>query len=158
MKAWGLFRWMASLLVCQLAGALGSLFTAPAIPGWYAGLVNPSFSPPNWVFAPVWTALFLLMGVALALVWQRKGHPEAPAALRWFAIQWMLNVLWSIAFFGLHSPLLGLVDIVALWVAIVVTILRFRRISRPAAWLLAPYIAWVSFALILNAAQWWLNR
>lgn len=158
MKAWGLFRWMASLLVCQLAGALGSLFTAPAIPGWYAGLVKPSFSPPNWVFAPVWTALFLLMGVALAVVWQRKDHPEAPAALRWFAIQWMLNVLWSVAFFGLHSPLLGLVDIVVLWVAIVVTILRFRRISRPAAWLLAPYIAWVSFALILNAAQWWLNR
>lgn len=158
MKAWGLFRWIASLLVCQLAGALGSLFTAPAIPGWYAGLVKPSFSPPNWVFAPVWTALFLLMGVALAVVWQRKDHPEAPAALRWFAIQWMLNVLWSVAFFGLHSPLLGLVDIVVLWVAIVVTILRFRRISRPAAWLLAPYIAWVSFALILNAAQWWLNR
>ena len=158
MKAGGLFRWIASLLVCQLAGALGSLFTAPAIPGWYAGLVKPSFSPPNWVFAPVWTALFLLMGVALAVVWQRKDHPEAPAALRWFAIQWMLNVLWSVAFFGLHSPLLGLVDIVVLWVAIVVTILRFRRISRPAAWLLAPYIAWVSFALILNAAQWWLNR
>lgn len=158
MTATRVLRFIIALLVCQLAGVLGSLFTVPAIPGWYAGLVKPFFKPPNWLFAPVWTALFLLMGIALALVWRRKDHPEAPSALRWFAIQWLLNVLWSVAFFGLHSPMLGLVDIVLLWAAIAMTIQRFRRISRPAAWLLAPYMAWVSFALILNAALWWLNR
>lgn len=151
-------KFAGGILICQAAGAVGALFTVPAISGWYAGLSRPSFAPPSGVFGPVWTVLFLLMGIALALVWRRMDHPGTPAALRWFAIQWLLNVLWSVAFFGLRSPLLGLLDIALLWPAIVVTILHFGRVSRPAAWLLAPYIAWVSFAVVLNAAYWALNR
>lgn len=153
-----ILKFLASLLICQLAGMLGAIFTVQAIPSWYATLNRPAIAPPNGVFAPVWTTLFLLMGLALFLVWRRTADPGAPAALRAFAIQWLLNVLWSVAFFGLHSPLLGLIEIVALWAAIVLTIVRFARVSRPAAWLLAPYIAWVSFAVVLNASYWALNR
>ena len=98
------------------------MFTIPAIPGWYAGLNKPLFTPPDAVFAPVWTLLFLLMGIALALVWIRTDHPDAPFALRWFAIQWLLNVSWSAVFFGLESPGLGLIVILLLWVAIARTL------------------------------------
>ncbi len=153
-----ILKLVASLLICQFAGALGAIFTVRSVQGWYTTLNRPPFAPPSGVFAPVWTTLFVLMGIALFMVWRRAGHPGAPAALRVFAIQWLLNVLWSVAFFGLQSPLLGLIDIVALWGMIVLTIVRFARVSRPAAWLLAPYIAWVSFAIVLNASYWVLNR
>ncbi|MCE9644074.1 tryptophan-rich sensory protein [Candidatus Parcubacteria bacterium] len=141
--------------LAQGAGILGSLFTAPSIGTWYATLVRPELSPPNWVFAPVWTTLFLLMGIAAFLVWRqgRKGR----VALGIFLLQLVLNTLWSILFFGLQSPGAALVDIVFLWLAIVATIIAFARVSTPAAWLLAPYIAWVSFAAYLNYAIWTLN-
>lgn len=146
------------ILISQAAGLVGSLFTTPAIPGWYASLDKPEFSPPNWVFAPVWTTLYLLMGIAAFLVWHRGGPSSAVRrALAVFWVQLALNAAWSILFFGLRSPLLGLIGIAALWLAIVVTIARFAPLSRLAAWLLAPYLAWVSFAALLNFEIYRLN-
>lgn len=145
----------------QAAGLLGTIFTMPAIPGWYAGLVKPDFSPPNWVFGPVWTTLYLMMGIAAFLVWRRQsasGQPsKAGRALTAFWIQLALNSLWSIFFFGMKSPLLGLIDIVLLWLAIVWTMAEFKKVSPPAFWLLVPYLLWVSFATALNFAIFQLN-
>lgn len=151
-------RLVAAIILTNLAGIIGSLFTAPNIPGWYAGLVKPSLNPPSWVFAPVWTALFVLMGVSLFLLW-REGtdRPPVRAALLVFGLQLVLNLLWSALFFGLQSPLLGLIEILVLWLAIVATILLAYRVSRPAAYLLVPYLVWVSFATYLTWAIWTLN-
>ncbi len=141
-----------------LAGWVGSLATTPNIPTWYAGLVKPSFNPPNSIFPVVWTALYVLMGVAAWMAW-RKPAPDdhRRIALAAWVVQLVLNVLWSFAFFGARSPLAGLVVIAVLLVAIVVTILAFRRIDGRAALLLLPYLAWVGFATILNAAILALN-
>ncbi len=140
-----------SLVLPQLAGFIGSIFTASAIPGWYAGLEKPSFNPPNWIFGPVWTLLFLLMGISFYLIWNKglKGK-ESKIAVIIFAIQLALNALWSIIFFGFHSPGVALVEIIFLWIAILFTITTFSKISKTAAYLLLPYILWVSFAAILN--------
>jgi len=148
-----------SIVVCELAGLIGSLFTTPAIPGWYAGLTKPSFNPPSWVFAPVWTALYAMMGLAAWLVYD-KGfkRPEVKKALTVFAVQLLLNTLWSIVFFGAHQIFASVIVIVLLWAMILWTILVFRRISRAAAWLLVPYILWVSFASILTVSVYVLNR
>lgn len=144
--------------VFELAGIIGSIFTAPSINTWYALLAKPALSPPNWVFAPVWTILFALMGIAAFLVWRIGWHRrDVKAALVIFAGQLILNTLWSIIFFGLHSPGGALVEIIILWLAILATILAFARISKRAAWLLAPYILWVSFAFYLNYKLWLLN-
>jgi tryptophan-rich sensory protein len=135
------------------------VFTTPSIPGWYAGLVKPSFNPPNWVFAPVWTILYALMGLAAFLVYEkRSGRPEARKALAIFGIQLVLNALWSIVFFGAHQILGAAVVIVLLWAMILETILAFVKISRPAAYLLIPYFLWVSFATVLNISLYILNR
>ena len=151
-------RLVISLVVCQLAGFVGSLFTTPAIPTWYSTLQKPTFNPPNWLFAPVWTVLFLLMGIALFLVWRKGLQTQGVGiALIAFTIQLALNILWSILFFGLRSPLAGFVEIAVLWIAILVTILTFWRVSHLAAGLLIPYIVWVSFAAVLNAYLWRLN-
>jgi len=144
-----------SVLICLLAGFIGSIFTTPAITTWYAALQRPSFAPPNWVFFPVWTSLFIMMGISLFLVWQKKE--KKVIALYIFAAQLVLNVLWSVVFFGLRSPLLGLIEIIILWIAILATILSFMKISRTAGYLLIPYILWVSFAAILNFSIWRLN-
>jgi tryptophan-rich sensory protein len=147
-----------SIIICQLAGVIGSVFTTPAIPTWYAALVKPSFTPPNWVFAPVWTSLYLLMGVSAFLVWRRGiENPKVNLALRFFIIQLVLNSLWSVLFFGLKSPLLGFIEIIILWVFILLTILYFFRVSKIAGILLLPYILWVSFAAVLNFSLWRLN-
>ncbi len=148
-----------SIVLCLLAGFFGSLFTTPKIAGWYAGLAKPSFQPPASVFGPVWSVLYILMGVALFLVW-RKGFaaPGVRIALAGFFVQLVLNASWSYAFFGAESPLAGLVVVIALWLAIVATIALFAKVSRAAAWLLAPYVLWVSFAAVLNAAVCRLNR
>jgi len=150
---------IVAIVVCELAGIIGSLFTTPSIPGWYAGLVKPSFNPPAWVFAPVWTTLYAMMGLAAWLVYE-KGlkRPEVKKALAVFAAQLVLNTLWSIVFFGAHQLLGAVIVIVLLWAMILWTILLFRKISRPAAWLLVPYILWVSFASVLNVTIWVLNR
>ena len=149
---------IVSITICLFAGFLGSFFTIPAIPTWYATLTKPSFAPPNWLFFPVWTTLFVMMGISLYLVW-RKGleGQQIKKALVIFAVQLILNVLWSAAFFGLRSPLSGLIEISILWISIAFTIMIFMKISRTAGLLLIPYIIWVSFAAILNFMIWRLN-
>jgi tryptophan-rich sensory protein len=146
------------VVACVLLGAAGGLITAPQIETWYATLDKPGFTPPNWVFGPVWTLLYALQGVAAWLVWRAGLDRRAVrVALALFATQFALNVAWSPVFFGLESPALGLVVIVPLWVAIVATIAAAARVERRAAALLVPYLAWVSFATLLNYAIWTLN-
>jgi tryptophan-rich sensory protein len=142
---------IVAILACQIAGIVGSLFTSPSIPTWYATLKKPDFTPPNWVFAPAWTFLFVLMGVSAYLVWN-KGleNRKARIALLIFGIQLVLNALWSFLFFQLHSPLYAFFEIIILWLAIAITIFYFMRISKTAGLILFPYIIWVSFAAILN--------
>jgi translocator protein len=156
-------RDLSRLLICVgtvlLASAIGSFATVRAIPSWYKGLAKPSFNPPNWLFGPAWTVLYLLMAVAAWLVWKHGlGATGVKLALAVFLGQLVLNALWSILFFGLRSPLAGMVDIVAMWPAILATIVLFFRVSVIAGILLLPYIAWVSFAAVLNAAILRLNR
>lgn len=150
---------VVSIVACLAAGAIGSIFTRNAIPTWYATLEKPPFTPPSWLFAPVWTLLYILMGIAAFLVW-RKGleNRQVRIALIVFLIQLILNALWSVVFFALESPLSGLIVISILWVAILVTVIKFFKISRVASVLMWPYLLWVTFADILNASIWLLNR
>jgi benzodiazapine receptor len=149
---------VAAVVICEAAGVIGSIFTTPKIATWYQTLILPDFAPPSWVFGPVWITLYFLMGLALFLI-LREGQSGVPIRLPVciFAIQLALNVLWSFLFFGLESPLLGLVGIIILWCAILLTIWEFYRIAKPAAYLLIPYIVWVSVAAVLNYAIWTLN-
>ena len=150
---------VVAVVICELAGLIGSLFTRPSIPGWYAGLTKPSFNPPNGVFGPVWITLYALMGIAAWLVYDKRFEGAVvKRALSIFVAQLIVNVLWSIMFFGAHRILGGFVLIVALWVLIAAAIQAFWKISRPAAVLLVPYILWVSFATALNASLYVLNR
>ena len=154
-----LIKLIISIAICLLAGVLGSVFTTPAIPTWYATLIKPSFAPPNWVFFPVWTTLFIMMGISLFLVWQKGlDNGKVKNALYIFGVQLILNVLWSAVFFGLKSPLAGLIVISILWIFILFTILVFMKVSRTAALLLIPYILWVSFAAVINFFIWRLNN
>ncbi len=140
-----------SILVCQAAGFIGSIFTTPSIPTWYKKLKKPSFSPPNRVFAPVWITLYTLMGISLYLILREGlGNPQVQVGLGIFGIQLVLNVLWSFVFFGKKSILGGLVTIAVLWVAILLTIISFLNVSLLAGLLLVPYLLWSSFAAILN--------
>jgi len=153
-----------SILICQAAGILGSLFTAPNIQTWYASINKSALSPPNWIFAPVWTILFLLMGISLYFVWikskkirgkRQKSQVQAfnklkKSALIIFSVQIILNILWSAIFFGLHIIGIAYIELMLLWVFILITIIKFYKISKPAAYLLIPYILWVTFAAILN--------
>ncbi len=143
-----------SVFIPLFIGFIGAFFTAPSIATWYATLNKPPFSPPNWIFGPVWTILYVLMGASLYLVW-RKGLNKKPAFL--FGAQLLLNLLWSIIFFGLKSPRFAFAEIILLWGAIALTIIDFRKISHAAALLLIPYILWVSFAAALNYYVWILN-
>jgi len=149
---------IVALVISQLAGIIGAIFTTPAIDGWYAGIVKPALNPPSWIFGPVWTTLFVLMGIAAFLVWkQGLERRDVRIALGIFVGQLVLNTLWSIIFFSLQSPGGAFIEIIFLWLAILATIVTFAKISRPAAWLLVPYILWVSFASYLNYAIWMLN-
>lgn len=148
---------LAATVGCEVAGASGSLFTMPQITTWYALLQKPWFTPPNWVFGPVWTTLFLLMGVSLYLVLMERKKDGAQLALGLFTAQFALNVLWSVVFFGMRSPLYGLAVIIPLWVMILATILQFRKVDRNAALMLVPYICWVSVATALNYSVWAMN-
>jgi len=148
---------LTAVVLCEVVGSLPGVLTAPTVAEWYPTLTKPAFTPPSWVFGPVWTALFFLLGVALYLVWRDGRGEERRTALRLFAGQFALNVSWTLAFFGQRSPAAGLVVIVALLVGIVATIVAFDRIDRVAALLLVPYLLWVCFAAVLNAAIWWLN-
>lgn len=140
-----------SIGICLGVGVLGSIFTISSIPTWYVALNKPFFSPPNWVFGPVWTILYILMGISLYLVWIKRRVPAV------FWTQLLLNAIWSILFFGMKNPTLALVDIIALWVAIILTIKAFYKINILAAYLLIPYLAWASFATILNLSIVLLN-
>jgi len=152
-------RVVIAVLICELAGVVGGLFTRPSIPGWYAGLAKPSFNPPSAVFGPVWITLYALMGIAAWLVYEKRAKgTDVRRPLAIFVAQLVVNVLWSVMFFGAHQILPAFVIIVALWVLIAAAIGLFWKISRPAALLLVPYILWVSFAAVLNAALYALNR
>jgi translocator protein len=148
---------VVSMAVCFGAAGIGSMLTTPSIGGWYATLAQPAWAPPNWVFGPVWSLLYLAMAIAAWLVWRRVGFPRAASALNLFAIQLVLNVCWSAIFFGLHRPGLAFAEILLLWLAILTTMVAFRSFSRAAAWLLAPYLLWVAFAAMLNFSIWRLN-
>jgi tryptophan-rich sensory protein len=154
-----IIKFLASILLCQAAGIIGSIFTAPAIPVWYEFLNKPSFQPPNSLFAPVWIALYLLMGIALFMVWHHglSTRGVKPALIVFF-FQLVLNALWSILFFGLRSPQLAFYEIVVLLVAIVLTVYLFSRVTTAGAVLMIPYLAWVSFAAVLNYSIWQLNK
>ena len=154
-------RWISLICwmgICFAVAGVSGLWTANAVPGWYRTLARPAIAPPNWVFGPVWTLLFALMGIAAFLVW-RAGwkRRDVKIALAIFLGQLALNVLWSVLFFGLHSPKAAFLELVVLWLAILATIGAFAKISKPAAILLLPYILWVSFAGALNVAFWMLN-
>lgn len=146
---------IASILICQIAGVIGSVFTTPSITTWYADLQKPGFSPPNWVFGPVWITLYTLMGISLYLVWNKKKNIKIPLTL--FFIQLILNSIWSIIFFGLQNPFYALIEIIILWIMILLTIISFYKVSKKAGLLLLPYIIWVSVATILNYYIWILN-
>jgi translocator protein len=147
-----------SILMCQCAGIIGGLFTSQSIPGWYVYIKKPVFNPPDWVFGPIWTVLYFLMGIAAYLVW-RKGYHKSGVrgALGLFLIQLGLNCLWPIVFFGGRSITGGMAVIVLLWLAIFLTMRAFFRVSKTTCYLLIPYILWVSFALVLNLALLRLN-
>ncbi|HNT60855.1 MAG TPA: tryptophan-rich sensory protein [Candidatus Bilamarchaeaceae archaeon] len=146
------------VLLCQMAGVIGSFFTMDAIPGWYAGLEKPDLAPPNWVFAPVWISLYALMGVALYIVWEEGLEKKGvKGALLVFGAQLVVNAAWSIVFFGMQSPMAAFFVIILLWALIIEALREFYGISRWAGLALVPYLLWVSFAALLNFAIWMLN-
>jgi len=148
----GLIAWTG---LCLGAGLIGSVFTTRSVGSWYLALSKPSWTPPSGVFGPVWTALYVMMGVAAWLVWRRSGLATLPISL--FAVQLALNVAWSAIFFGMRQPGWAFVDIVALWVAVAATMIAFYRVTPTAGLLLAPYLAWITFASALNLAIWRMN-
>jgi translocator protein len=154
-----ILKLLIMIIACEIIGSIGTIFTTPNIPTWYAGLIKPFFNPPNWLFAPVWTILFMLMGVSLYIISESdlKNNFKKKIAFAWFSIQFFFNVLWSLLFFGLKNPFLGFIGIIILWFSIITTIIYFYKINKKAAYLLIPYIIWVSFALILNYSIMILN-
>ena len=158
MKSIELFKLIISILICHSAGFIGAVFTSSAIPTWYDSLKKPPFSPPNWIFGPVWIILYTLMGISAYLVWRQGiNDSQVKTALIIFGVQLFLNALWSPIFFGFRALFAGLIVIIIMWIAILLTILAFLKISTVAAVLLIPYILWVSFATILNFSLWILN-
>ena len=153
-----IFKAIISIALPLAVGAVSGFFTTSSVNGWYAGVNKPSFNPPNWLFAPVWTSLYILMGIACFLIWNSQGETkEKQVALRFYGIQLGLNFLWSFIFFYAQQPGWAFIEIILMWIMILLTILSFRKISTGAAWLLVPYICWVSFAIVLNFAIWYLN-
>ncbi len=181
MRINNLLKFVIAVVISEMAGVIGAIFTTPSIQGWYSGLAKPPLNPPGWVFGPVWTTLYFLIGVSLFLVWKRdwrvvnhfwekRGKPWNPISEKlwtgeWkkiniiaiFTAQYILNILWSVIFFGLHRPDFAFFAIIGLWISIIYLMINFYRVSKLAAWLLVPYIVWVSFAVYLNYAIWVLN-
>ena len=150
---------ISSVSICLLTGFIGSFSTMDSVSTWYADLSKPSFNPPDWAFGVVWPILYVLMGVSAFLIWNKGiNRKQVKIALGLFVFQLVLNGLWTPIFFGLHMMGLALAEIVLLWLAIFATMITFWRISKPAVYLLIPYILWVSFAIALNATLWQLNR
>lgn len=152
-----ILKLILSIILCELAGIIGSLFNIRSIPNWYKKLKKPGFNPPNWIFGPVWTILFLLMGISLYLVWN-TGISLLSFPMIIFFLQLILNIIWSGIFFGLKKPFFAFLEIILLWFFILATIISFFTISPIASYLLIPYILWVSFASLLNFYIWRLNR
>ena len=151
--------WLVVFMVSTFGtAALGSVFTSMSVNTWYVQLQKPAFNPPNWIFGPVWSTLYLLMAVSAWLVWRDGGWTNGRVALTLFFIQLALNVLWSALFFGLRQPGLAMIEIVLLLSAILCTTVAFMPVSRLACWLMGPYVLWVSFASVLNFKIWRLNR
>ncbi|HEY1020075.1 MAG TPA: TspO/MBR family protein [Sediminibacterium sp.] len=154
------FNWVKlvlSVLFTVGIGSLGGIFTISEIPGWYAGLQKPSFNPPNWLFGPVWSMLYLLMGISFYLIWKQPVSTVRNVGLTLFVIQFILNFFWSIIFFNQHLIAAAFLEMVFMWIFILLTIIWFAKLSPTAAWLLVPYLCWVSFATVLTAAIWKLN-
>ena len=151
---------LAVVVTCLAVGYFSGQVTQSAITTWYPTLVKPSFNPPNWIFAPVWSMLYVMMGVAAGLVWDRIDFDKdlVKKALIFFALQLALNALWSFLFFGLKNPMLAGIEIILLWLMIFETYTQFVKINKIAGYLLIPYLLWVSFAMVLNISIWWLNR
>ena len=147
------------VIICLAVGYLSGMVTRASITTWYPTLVKPSFNPPNWIFAPVWTSLYVMMGVAAGLIWNQITTQKAAVtkALQFFTIQLVLNALWSYLFFGLHNLMLATIEVVLLWLMIFETYSQFAKINKTASYLMLPYLAWVSFASVLTASIWWLN-
>lgn len=146
------------IVLCELVGMAGSIFTIPQISIWYVTLAKPSFSPPNWVFGPVWVTLYALMGIAAYQVSRLGWHlPKVKVSIVLFAAQLLLNFLWSFIFFGSHNIPGGFIDIAALWTLIVLLVVWFERLDKTASYLMIPYLVWVSFAMVLNYYLWLLN-
>lgn len=145
---------------CIGVGFVSGMATQSGVDDWFPTLEKPSFNPPNWVFAPVWSFLYILMGVAAGRVWGRIDfeRDNVKKALLFFWVQLALNALWSVLFFVLHNPLIALVEIILLWLMIYETYAKFKSIDKIAGWLFIPYLLWVTFATVLNAGLWWLNR
>jgi len=181
MKYSNLLKLLVSIIICELAGVAGSFFTISQVNVWYKTLNKSFLNPPSWVFGPVWTILFVLMGISLYLVWSKDfvvnneinirkkkawnvlsqkfftGHLRKANIILIFAVQLSLNIIWSIIFFGMHSPGPAFFELLTLWFAIIFTIINFYRVSKTAAVILIPYIIWVSFAAVLNYFVWILN-
>jgi len=149
---------LISILIPLAVGSLSGFYTSSGVNGWYALANKPWFNPPNWVFAPVWTLLYILMGIAFYLVWNAKTEKSLKQiAMLFFVLQLVLNFFWSVIFFKAQQPGWAFAEIMVMWVMILLTIIWFGKISSTAAWLMVPYICWVSFATVLNYAIWKLN-
>lgn len=159
MKLKSFLEIVGSILVCQTAGFIGAFFTASNVPTWYTTIKKPVFNPPNWIFGPVWITLYCLMGIALYLIWVKRGeHPQANFGVYLFLAHLVLNALWSVIFFGMHKICWAFVEIIILWAMILVLMLLFSKIDKRATYLLIPYFLWVSFASVLNYSICMLNK
>jgi tryptophan-rich sensory protein len=157
------FNWLKIVIavaICLTVGYFSSISTRSSVQVWFPTIEKPFFNPPPWVFAPVWTILYIMMGIAFGIIWNKyqKNNADSKNALLFFGFQLALNALWSFLFFGLRNPLLAFIEIILLWLVIYETIKSFKKIDVLAAKLLYPYLAWVSFATLLNASIWYLNR
>ena len=151
----GLF---VSIVICFLAASIGGLATSSSVGSdWFIELTKPSWNPPNWIFGPVWSVLYLMMAVAAWLVWKQSGFTESKIALAWFVFHLLLNIFWSVVFFGLQQTGWAALEILILWISIAISIVLFYRHSKLAAVLLVPYFLWVTFAAVLNITIWSLN-
>lgn len=150
---------IVAIAIPLLVGGASGFFTITGVDSWYQTINKPSWNPPNWVFGPVWTTLYIMMGIALFLVWKEDTSEELKKiAIALFSVQLILNFFWSFIFFNQQQPGWALVEIIAMWFFILLTIFAFAQVNKTAAWLLVPYISWVSFATILNYSIWQLNR
>ena len=152
-----IFKLAISIFIPLIVGFLGSFFTSSSVNSWFLTLNKPSFNPPNWVFAPAWTILYILIGLSFYLVWEKNFGKEKQKVIAVYALQLFLNFLWSLSFFGLRNPLLGLINIIVLWLVIIANLIVFFKVSKKASYLLIPYLLWVSFASVLNISIFILN-